>query len=626
MLSLCVCDLCCICVTGPVPLAPCSSYLVLGYAIKSGSGAHVIAYLAAWHAVAGVLVLVLLRRLRAAAPELVQGQVSDATPDARSGEPPSKPSFVQLLLDGPRTLAHLERRARLLLCAFVCLFFTVLSPSGLLTASLRSRGTSAHALALFRAAAQLAGAAGTAVAPRLIARRGPIEAGLLLQRAQLACVCVATAACVCPLQLWPTVGRLVPSRELVVMGGVAASRVGLWGFDLCERQALQTAAASECGGSGGGAAGGGRRMVALFATEKALSELAGLAMLALSLVLPDVDSFGVLAALSLLAVACAAGLVSRSRATATTASVQRNVSGRTRRSTPLVATSSPPYTSAPYSVDIDIKETSMLTARGASLRFHALFAPVAAICLGACARSAPGAVGMAVGALLAAWHLSIVAIATSLSYDGGAQLWALYRFASIVSVFQVLPDAFLVVVLRTLSFSDTSVPRLVAGSVPLYMAAMWSLPLLWVLLACSPPPSPQNLAKPNPSKPPPSEQRNGTRASELALAATLALVLFGGAEFILTMPWHSLQLWSATASKRVLGHVAVYVLPAEAALGGAVLVAHRATQTADGWGGSLKRVLAGAAVAIFYTGALCLSYLLIEAPLPGVLSVESRSI
>ena len=101
------------------------------------------------------------------------------------------------------------------------------------------------------------------------------------------------------------------------MGGVAASRVGLWGFDLCERQALQTAAAaaSEWGGGGGGGGGGGsgsgsgsggagggrRRMVALFATERALAELAGLAMLALSLALPAVESFGALAALSLLA-------------------------------------------------------------------------------------------------------------------------------------------------------------------------------------------------------------------------------------------------------------------------------------------------------------------------------------
>ena len=429
---------------------------------------------------------------------------------------------------------------------------------------------------------------------------------------------------------------MLPSRELVVMGGVAASRVGLWGFDLCERQVLQTAAAAASewdgggsGGGGGGAAGGGRRMVALFATEKALAELAGLAMLALSLALPAVESFGVLAALSLLAVTCAAALVSRSRAEPQTAANVRSArggarddaAGRARGSKSAVAASSSPscHSSSPHSCSEETS-TPMLTTRGALLRFHALFAPVAAVSLGACAQSAPGAVGPILCALLAAWHLGVVAIATA--WDD-AQLWALWRFASVLSCFQVLPDAFLVVVLRTLSFSDTSVPRLVAGSVPLYMAAMWSPPLLWVLLACSPhpppPPSKQKPAKPtaapSPSKPLPSESRDGTGPSELALAAALALVVFGGAEFVLTAPWHSLQLWSATASKRVLGHVAVYVLPAEAALGGAALVAYRATEVAQGWDGNLKRLLAGAAVASFYTGALCLSYLLIEAPL-----------
>ena len=80
----------------------------------------------------------------------------------------------------------------------------------------------------------------------------------------------------------------------------------------------------------------------------------------------------------------------------------------------------------------------MLTARGALLRLHALFAPVAAVSLGACAQGAPGAVGATVCALLAAWHLGVVAIA--IIWDD-AQLWALWRFASVLSAFQVLPDA-----------------------------------------------------------------------------------------------------------------------------------------------------------------------------------------
>ena len=254
---------------------------------------------------------------------------------------------------------------------------------------------------------------------------------------------------------------MLPSRELVVMGGVAASRVGLWGFDLCERQALQTAAAAASewdggggsghgsgggsGSGGGGVVGGGRRLVALFATEKALAELAGLAMLALSLALPAVESFGVLAALSLLAVSCAAALVSRSRAEPQTAASVRSArggarddaSGRARCSKSAVAASSPPcHNASPRSSEE--ASTPMLTARGALLCFHALFAPVAAVSLGACAQSAPGAVGAIVCALLAVWHLGVVAIA--IVWDD-AQLWALWRFASVLSAFQVLPDA-----------------------------------------------------------------------------------------------------------------------------------------------------------------------------------------
>ena len=104
--------------------------------------------------------------------------------------------------------------------------------------------------------------------------------------------------------------------------------------------------------------------------------------------------------------------------------------------------------------------STTLTARGALLRFHALFAPVASVSLAVVAQGAPRALGLIVCALLTAWHLGVVAIAVA--WDD-AQLWAVWRFASVLSAFQVLPDAFPVLVLRTLAFSDSSVPRLVAG-------------------------------------------------------------------------------------------------------------------------------------------------------------------
>ena len=74
------------------------------------------------------------------------------------------------------------------------------------------------------------------------------------------------------------------------MGAVAGSRVGLWGFDLCERALLQLAVPA-----GDGA-------VLVFNFERALAELAGFGMLGLSLAYPRPDDFGVLVGVSAAAV------------------------------------------------------------------------------------------------------------------------------------------------------------------------------------------------------------------------------------------------------------------------------------------------------------------------------------
>ena len=142
-----------------------ATYVLMGRLITDAKSA--VAVLATWHVIAAALVLTVLHRLRTDAPELQR----------TSKAVQASPSFARLLMDGPRTLAALEAAPRLLLCAFVVLFFTCLSPSGLLTAALRSRGVSASTLAYFRALAQLCGALGTGIAPRVIARRGPLQAG-----------------------------------------------------------------------------------------------------------------------------------------------------------------------------------------------------------------------------------------------------------------------------------------------------------------------------------------------------------------------------------------------------------------------------------------------------------------
>jgi len=144
---------------------------------------------------------------------------------------------------------------------------------------------------------------------------------------------------------------------------------------------------------------------------------------------------------------------------------------------------------------------------------------------------------------------------------------------------------------------------MIGGAVPAYMALMWAPPLTWVL-ACFRGPAGSEQSRPVPP----------ATNLELLMAALAALSLFGAAELVLSAPEGAfpLRLWAAeNVQRRCFGHVACYVLPAEAALGAAALMDYRGTRS-DAFG-HVQRVLMALAVAIFYAGALSVSYLLIEA-------------
>ncbi len=153
-----------------------------------------------------------------------------------------------------------------------------------------------------------------------------------------------------------------------------------------------------------------------------------------------------------------------------------------------------------------------------------------------------------------------------------------------------MPDWFLVAAAGALHFPDNGAWK-IGGAVSVYMAGMWSIPLLWVLASCS------------------TGTTSAPDLTQLLRAAAAAVLVFGAAEQ-LSVP---LRLWSKTSIvKHTAGHVALYVLPAEAVLGAATLLACRATAGGAGWGAAARRLLAAAAVAIMYTGALAVSYLFVE--------------
>jgi hypothetical protein len=149
-------------------------------------------------------------------------------------------------------------------------------------------------------------------------------------------------------------------------------------------------------------------------------------------------------------------------------------------------------------------------------------------------------------------------------------------FLAVVSVFQVLPDWVLADLIGTLRFPDTGGPR-VDDVIPLAMAAMWVAPL-FVALALS-----------------------GGRPG---LAALLSAIVFLGAEILAP----SLGLWEPVGDTRRAMGVAVYVVPAEAALGWAAATAYAAVRGRP----LLARAGAALAVSTFYLGALVLTHFVVD--------------
>ncbi|MFC5678855.1 DUF6989 domain-containing protein [Aeromicrobium endophyticum] len=170
----------------------------------------------------------------------------------------------------------------------------------------------------------------------------------------------------------------------------------------------------------------------------------------------------------------------------------------------------------------------------------------------------------------------VVALQLATRRSGRSDLAALAAFLVPVSVFQVLPDWVLSGLVGTLRFPDTGGLR-VDDVIPLAMAGMWVAPL-FVALA---------LAGGRPAR-----------------AAVLSAVVFLGAE--IAAP--TLGLWEPAGDTTRWGGVAIYVVPAEAALGWATAVAFRATRAST----APTRVGAALAVSTFYLGALVLSHFLID--------------
>ncbi|WP_051471482.1 DUF6989 domain-containing protein [Patulibacter minatonensis] len=181
--------------------------------------------------------------------------------------------------------------------------------------------------------------------------------------------------------------------------------------------------------------------------------------------------------------------------------------------------------------------------------------------------------GWGVLACVVGYNVALPVVAARVGRADWVALWA---FLLPVSVFQVLPDWVLADLVGTLRFPDVGGPR-IDDVIPVAMAGMWVPPLFAsVALAAGSP----------------------------ARAAALAVGIFLGSELLAPV----IDLWApAGDTTRTLG-VALYVLPAEAALGWAAATGFLLTRDRPG----AARVGAALAVSTFYLGALVLAHFLVD--------------
>ncbi|MCB0914299.1 MAG: hypothetical protein KDC23_01155 [Actinobacteria bacterium] len=159
-----------------------------------------------------------------------------------------------------------------------------------------------------------------------------------------------------------------------------------------------------------------------------------------------------------------------------------------------------------------------------------------------------GELGWRVLALVVVFHLGVVVLARS---TRDTVLWRMWIILAPMSVLMVLPDWFLSAVLQTLYFPDTGSPFI--GTVPVFMAGMWTIALMPVVVVGLVAAGRRDRAT-----------STGSFIAGAAAAGFGGLVMFFGAELLAP----AIPLWEPTGVA-MTAEVAGYVLIPEIVLSAA---------------------------------------------------------
>ena len=205
-----------------------------------------------------------------------------------------------------------------------------------------------------------------------------------------------------------------------------------------------------------------------------------------------------------------------------------------------------------------------------------------------------GSLGWRILALVVIFHLGVVILARR---TGDAYLWRTWSVLAPLSIVMVLPDWFLSAVLGTLEFPDTG--GLFIGTVPLFMAGMWTIALMPVVLVGALVKQAAARREGSADGTPHGGEPVRSVAIGAAAAAGAGLLMFWAAELVAP----SIPIWQPVDVASFAG-VAAYVLLPEAVLSAAAFVL---VATA----GRVPRAAITAMVILLpftYTGMLATSY------------------
>jgi hypothetical protein len=254
-------------------------------ALERGTSDGTVGLLLLWHVVSALAIAALAAALCRRLPSCATSPDAPLVSGVTGGRSASS-GVAESLEHAWAEFSALPRVARRNVVAYVLLFVSVVSPSGLTVAWLRANGVSVRETAALRSAVQMSGFAGTLAAPRLIWAFGLEAAAPTTQGLQTVFVVVACAACL---------GGAVNTFMLALV----CSRFGLWAYDLCERQLVQR-----------GASGAGQQSAQMvFAAERCGSQLMDLMMSMLAMSLSSTDDYTLLVIVSTAAVTAAHAII-----------------------------------------------------------------------------------------------------------------------------------------------------------------------------------------------------------------------------------------------------------------------------------------------------------------------------